>query len=1220
MSNLKKLFTIGVSALTVLWSVGVSFAPLTVSAAASAGDLIKMAGNPAVYYFDGSKRYVFPNSTTYFTWYKDFSGVKTIPASELQSYAIGGNVTVRPGTKLVKITTDPKVYAISYGGVLHAIDSETRAATLYGSSWNKMVVDVPDAFFVNYKSGTAISSDQHVDGTLIKYSGSSTYYIVEGGKKRAFASDAALAANMIDTSYAVTTSVSYADGTSITGKETNLTNVAGSSAASTYVPGQGTGLSVALASDTPAAVTIADGSAFNNMLKVNFTAGSDGPVSITGLTVTKGGFLGNTLVTGVSAYDAAGKRHGNVVTTLGSDGVATLGFVSDPIVIPAGTTSAVYIKANIDSSANSGTVNFSIASAAAVTTASTATVSGTFPVTGNTMTVVDGASSLAAVKVDEEPVNVSGIQLNVDANSEQDIAKFRLQVTNSNEAVKLYSLTLWNNGTAADTDLKDVQLVDPTGTVLATAQSVGKNVVFDLSSSPYFVDKGQQKDFTVRAKIVNGAARTVQFVIYNDYDTDVRGVTTGASILPEGGSNDPTFPIGNSSTSYNTVTIGSGTLTLVRDSASSSAAITPGATNVELAKFDIQPYGEDMELRQISFGIDQNGNSGTALTGTVSVKIDGSTVYSADASTFAKNGDAATKTLSSYPILKAGVQSVLTVEANVSSSATTSDSYYVNDMNLILVKRVVTNDLYTPTTSAIDGLTRNVQGAKLTVTTLATPVATSVVAGTNGFELARIELSASGSGESVKVSKLVVTDTLGNGGSDYSGVNNLMMYNASDLNTALQTSSSTNTNGATVSFNFTNPITVTSSTPVTLVLKGNIVSATGTSHKYYVLTTGDHTLQVTATGLTTGNTVATGNITIQGAGQVMTVATGGTLTGSVVTGTGATPSIAQLVNVGTSNSTYFAFKLTSQYEAQKITSLTLHATGTSLHQNDLVNLALYEQVGNGTIASTPFATAAQFSTCSSNTCSFNWTASDNLLSQAIQPGNFTTIYVKADVGGTGTSKLGDDFYLSLDMTTGTDITAKGVNTGTAPTYAGGNLNSSGAKSYIVPFSVLVEGSYPTAGSSTTQTIGAGSTLGRFKVTNQGNAPVTLTDITFTDNGSHSGSSARYTLYSSDQGSSNYTGYSIATSSSDSLAFTGLSSANLTINGGSFRYLTVTLSDATGVLSGNSFSLSVASLGDVKYSVAESALGYDGTQNGTLSDPINGLLTDGKPSLGSITKQ
>lgn len=87
MKKLRKLLVIGVMVLSVIAMSGLVVAPA--SAAASTGDLIKMSGNTSVYYLgaDG-KRYVFPNSTTYFSWYPDFSGVVTIPAAELQSYPL----------------------------------------------------------------------------------------------------------------------------------------------------------------------------------------------------------------------------------------------------------------------------------------------------------------------------------------------------------------------------------------------------------------------------------------------------------------------------------------------------------------------------------------------------------------------------------------------------------------------------------------------------------------------------------------------------------------------------------------------------------------------------------------------------------------------------------------------------------------------------------------------------------------------------------------------------------------------------------------------------------------------------------------------------------------------------------------------------------------------------------------------------------------------------
>ncbi|MEK7115787.1 MAG: hypothetical protein AAB879_00140, partial [Patescibacteria group bacterium] len=83
------------------------------AASISSGDLIKGSTDAVYYYGQNGKRFVFPNSKTYFSWYTDFSTVKTISSDELATIPIGGNVTYRPGVKLVKITTDPKVYAVS---------------------------------------------------------------------------------------------------------------------------------------------------------------------------------------------------------------------------------------------------------------------------------------------------------------------------------------------------------------------------------------------------------------------------------------------------------------------------------------------------------------------------------------------------------------------------------------------------------------------------------------------------------------------------------------------------------------------------------------------------------------------------------------------------------------------------------------------------------------------------------------------------------------------------------------------------------------------------------------------------------------------------------------------------------------------------------------------------------------------------------------------------
>lgn len=154
---MKRFFAILICAMILTPLAGTRAATL------NAGDLIKASGQAVYYYTSDGKRFVFPNEKTYFTWYSSFSNIKTISDSELAAITIGGNVTYRPGKYLVKITTDPKVYAVDTNGALRWVTTEALAKTLYGLDWAKKVQDIPDAFFVDYGEGSAITSASHYD-------------------------------------------------------------------------------------------------------------------------------------------------------------------------------------------------------------------------------------------------------------------------------------------------------------------------------------------------------------------------------------------------------------------------------------------------------------------------------------------------------------------------------------------------------------------------------------------------------------------------------------------------------------------------------------------------------------------------------------------------------------------------------------------------------------------------------------------------------------------------------------------------------------------------------------------------------------------------------------------------------------------------------------------------------------------------------------------------
>lgn len=124
-----------------------------------AGSLIRTPLFSTAYYCgtDG-KRYVFPNIQTYNTWYKDFSGVQMISLEDMANIPLGGNVTYRPGVKLVKIQSDSKVYAVDRDGTLRLMTTPAIAAKYYGTYWSKSVEDIPVAFFTNYTIGNPVSN------------------------------------------------------------------------------------------------------------------------------------------------------------------------------------------------------------------------------------------------------------------------------------------------------------------------------------------------------------------------------------------------------------------------------------------------------------------------------------------------------------------------------------------------------------------------------------------------------------------------------------------------------------------------------------------------------------------------------------------------------------------------------------------------------------------------------------------------------------------------------------------------------------------------------------------------------------------------------------------------------------------------------------------------------------------------------------------------------
>ena len=514
--TLKKAFSTFVTLTTITWSVGagaLAFPNVASAATLNSGDLVKASG-PAVYYYatDG-KRYVFPNEKSYLSWYKDFSTVKTITDAELAALTIGGNVTIRPGTKLVKITTDPKTYAVTQGGVLRWIQSEDIAKALYGNNWAQRVVDVPDAFFVNYTVGSPVSTNIHPDGTLIQVSGDSNWYVVWGGMKRKVASDAALMANGLDKANAITTTLSYSNGSDLAGRESVLADtVIAAGGVTPPTPPVGGPLSVALASDTPAGMTVPKNGSSVPLVKVNLTAGSSA-VKVSSLRFQRVGVGSTSDFSNVYLYDGNGLRltTGRSINTTSN----VVEFNNLNLAVGAGLTVPFYVYGDFSSPASSGGQHaFQLVDAASVVL-SAGTVSGSFPLRGNMFTVGTTSSARVDVLKGTQPANP------VIGTKQTEVSNFKLQANGTSD-VEIRQITLYQAGSVTNSDLSNFNLYQG-ATLVANSPSVSSNGRVVLKFNPsYVLANGTTKVFSLKVDVGGRASRTVK--LYVEYTTDVTAI------------------------------------------------------------------------------------------------------------------------------------------------------------------------------------------------------------------------------------------------------------------------------------------------------------------------------------------------------------------------------------------------------------------------------------------------------------------------------------------------------------------------------------------------------------------------------------------------------------------------------------------------------------------------------------------------------------------------
>lgn len=766
----KKLFTFSVVAMTLVWSLGVSALVATPAHAegecptVESGDLVKVGSSATVYAInDDLRRQVIPDEPVFYSWYKDFSTVKTIPETCLAQFPLAQiSLTFRPGSALVKSQEATAVYLILPGGEIAHIDNEAVARGLYGSQWNKSLLHtLPDSKLSAYvDNGKKITEPVLQNGMLVMKEGTTAAYYVMDGMLHPV--DGTLSKITSPALHAVSAEVFASvemSADSVT--EATIITRTGTQPA----PVTQTTLKASLSASTPTSATLPKSATNVDVLKVNLMAGSSS-LTVDEVTVKRGGA---GLTTGLTAYLYDGDvRLGSSGRTFSSD-TNEAEFTSLGFTIPANTTKVLTVRLQTGSTA--GEHDFAVT---AINAGSNVTVSG-LPVSGNTFSVssavtagtlaVDGVGTLAAPTVG-------------DANVE--LAEFKL--TPASEDQMLKTITLKQDGTITTSNLSNFKLYQGTTEVPVMASLDGRYLTLSLTSDYKLVD-GSGKTFTLKGDISSNAevGDTIVFYMNNASDIKAVGTSYGYGALANIGDYDE-------ASDSQTLTLLGGSLTISNLSASAHDVKTD-STEVELGKVAMKAVSDTMEIQKMTvsittpthvvdthdYGIFKDDNNGGAYAADETLLLRNIKLKDADTGKTLGSSKSVTdcglavgedvdETLScvwtDYFTINKGTTRNVVVVADIYSSQVSGvvhkATFDFSGSNVIVKDsqdNTVTDIVPAATVSSYNVTTRS---SSLTITRSITPETRTVVKGSTVDALGLILAAGSGEGNDVKVSGLNV--------------------------------------------------------------------------------------------------------------------------------------------------------------------------------------------------------------------------------------------------------------------------------------------------------------------------------------------------------------------------------------------------------------------------------------------------------------------------------
>jgi len=311
--------------------------------------------------------------------------------------------------------------------------------------------------------------------------------------------------------------------------------------------------------------------------------------------------------------------------------------------------------ADIKSGVSGQTVGLKLEAATDITSDASA-VNGTFPISGNLMSVATATNQATASLTNA----TAKPDVAADIEATADVIVWQNTLTVSQQDVELQYFRLTQIGSIPASALSNIRL-DISGTQVATGElvtgAVGQDLIFDLSASPVKITKGQTKTITVYADIVGGASKTMRLGLEKKVDILLKDLAYGCYVGVSG-----TVP---NRTAIQTIKTGSVTITKATDSPSANVILA--ASGVSLAKFKLNVYGEEIKLNTLKVQIVYTGTTTANFLRNGMVLLDGVQVGNTTALATASGGTS----FSIYQKIPAGASQVLEVKADIFACATT---------------------------------------------------------------------------------------------------------------------------------------------------------------------------------------------------------------------------------------------------------------------------------------------------------------------------------------------------------------------------------------------------------------------------------------------------------------------------------------------------------------------------------------------------------------------